>query len=553
MAEQTQDLPPIPRSERTTSEIAVQTLTRSAVDTVFGVPGVQLDYFVDALAQRTDEVRYVSCRHEQGAAHMADGYARSTGRTGVLAVVPGPGTLNATTGLATAFACSSPVLCVSANLTSSGINQGWGLLHEVRDQEAVLRSVTKQVVAVRDAADVSDALASGVATAHSGRPRPVAVSIPEDLLQRQPGRHIANPVRVHRVEPDQRAIEQAAALLSKAERPVIIAGGGAVAADAAAVLAALGDSLRAPVVTTSNGRGAISDRAPWALTSLGGREVLPQADAVLVVGSRGLRMNGQALIQNTPTVWLNVDADDFGPPREPTVSVLADARLGLIALGDALGPPASTWTVDDLVAVRARCEEQIDGLGELAAWVRAVRLGMADDAILVSELTQTGYLSRVAFPVYRSRGYLSAGYQGTLGYGVPTAIGAQVARPSAQVVSISGDGGFAYGMAELLTAVAHGIPATFVVFDDGAYGNVLRTQLTDFDGRQLGTRLHNPNFADLGAVFGVQSHTATNPDHLTDLLRGSAEQSQPSLLHVPVGRFADPGPLVREGSHASED
>ena len=533
----------------TGADTVADQLIQGGVDTIFGVPGVQLDFFVDAVARRKDRLRYVSCRHEQGAAHMADGYARATGRTGVFAVVPGPGVLNAMTGLATAFATSSPVLAIAANLPAWAIDGGLGLLHEISAQETVLRSATKQVLPVREPADLAAAVRDGLAATRDGRSQPVAVSIPENLLKETGGATFTTPQQ-KLVRPDGDTVAKAAQLLAGAERPVVITGGGVVAAGASDALGDLATALHAPVVTTANGRGALSDRHPWTLTSLGGREVLPDADVVLVVGSRGLRMDGTPLVRDTTTILLNADETDLGEPHKPAVALHGDARLGLTALTDALTTVRSQWTVADLDAIRTRCEASIDTLGEIAGWVRAVRKGMGDNDILVGELTQVSYLSRVAFPVYAPRTYLSPGYQGALGYGLPTAIGAQVGRPDVRVVSISGDGGFAYGMAELLTAAANTIPATFVVFNDGAYGNVLRTQVEEFDGRTLGTNLHNPNFADLGRLFGLDSFTATSPDRLTGLLTEAADR--PTLVEVPVGVFPDPGPLVREGSHAPQ-
>lgn len=529
-------------------------LVDGGVSTVFGVPGVQLDYFVDALARRAGALRYVACRHEQGAAHMADGYARATGRTGTFAVVPGPGVLNAMTGLATAYACSSPVFCLAANLSTWAIDGGLGLLHEIRTQEDVLNAVTKQVLPVREADALAPAVRDALAATRSGRPQPVAVSLPEDLLK-EPVSDAPVPAarEAHRIVPDEKTVARAAHLLAEAERPVVLSGGGVAAADATEALGHLATRLRAPVVTTSNGRGALSDRHSWTLTSLGGREVLPAADVVLIVGSRGLRMDGSPLVAGARTILLNADPEDLGQPHEPEVALLGDARLGLEALGASLPAVRSVWTPQDVAAVRELCAQRIAAAGELADWVGALRGGMADEDILVGELTQVSYLSRVAFPVYAPRTFLSAGYQGTLGYGVPTAVGAQVARPDVRVVSVSGDGGFAYGMAELLTAVQHRVPATFVVFDDGAYGNVLRTQVEEFDGRTLGTGLHNPDFADLGRIFGLHSSTAASPQQLTGLLKDAAAADRPTLVHVPVGTFSDPGPLVREVRHVPQD
>lgn len=532
------------------ADVVADQLIAGGVDTIFGVPGVQLDYFVDAVARRASRLRYVSCRHEQGAAHMADGYARSTGRTGVLAVVPGPGVLNAMTGLATAYATSSPVLNVAVNLPTWAIDGGLGLLHEIRGQETVLGSVTKYVYAVRENDDLATAVRDALAATRDGRPQPVAVSIPEDLLK-APGGPTTEASRQQRVAPDAKNVAKAAAILAGAEHPVIVCGGGVNAAGASEALGELATKLRAPVVTTANGRGALSDRHPWTLTSLGGREVLPSADVVLIVGSRGLRMDGKPLVTGT-TILLNADAEDMAAPHAPAVALHSDAQLGLLALAAELAASKSVWTPEDVTAIRKQCGERIAELGEIAEWVGALRDGMADDDVLVGELTQVSYLSRVAFPVYAPRTFLSPGYQGALGYGVATAIGAQVGRPDAKVVSISGDGGFAYGMAELLTAVAGGIPATFVVFNDGAFGNVLRTQLEQFDGRTIGTNLHNPDFADLGRVFGLDSFTATSPKQLTGLLNEEAAAGRPTLVEVPVGVFPDPGPLVREGSHVPQ-
>ena len=528
-------------------------LVVAGVSTIFGVPGIQLDYFVDAIARRRRLVRYVSCRHEQGAAHMADGYARASGRVGVFAVVPGPGVLNSMTGLATAYACSSPVLCLAANLPTWAIDGGLGLLHEIRAQEEVLRSVTKAVLPVRAVGDLAAAVREGLTAARSGRPQPVAVSIPEDLLKEALGGSPETvPDEARRVVPDPDTVASAAQVLASARRPVILCGGGVAAAGASEALGNFATKLRAPVVTTANGRGALSDRHQWTLTSLGGRAVLPHADVVLVVGSRGLRMDGTPLVSGTTLVLLNADEEDLGAPHQPKVALHSDARLGLEALDAELTTGHSDWAPEEVAAIRAQCAEKIAHLGELAEWVGALRDGMADDDILVGELTQVSYLSRVAFPVYAPRTFLSPGYQGALGYGIPTAVGAQVARPEVRVVSISGDGGFAYGMAELLTAVAHDVPATFVVFNDGAYGNVLRTQIEQFEGRTLGTNLHNPNFADLGRIFGLHSATAASPQQLTSLLKETAAATAPTLVEVPVGAFPDPGPLVREGSHVPQ-
>src|SRR5690606_38649875 len=304
--------------------------------------------------------------------------------------------------------------------------------------------------------------------AGSGRPRPVAVSIPDSVLKAPfHGSLVRQAATAVPVSPDPSQVAEAAALLAGADRPVIIAGWGAVTAGAAGGLEALAEKLRAPVVMTPNGRGAVSDRHAWALTSLGGRHGLPEADLILTVGSRGLRMDGKPLApRGTPQILLNADQADLGPPRESVVALHGDARLGVAALLGELDAGKSSWQASDLQAVRERCAAQIAELGPLAEWVSALRAGMPEPAVLVGDLTQVAYLARVAFPIYLPRTNLTAGYQGTLGYGVPTAIGAQIGRPDVPVVLVAGDGGFAYALGELLTAVAYQVPATFVVFND---------------------------------------------------------------------------------------
>jgi acetolactate synthase-1/2/3 large subunit len=324
----------------------------------------------------------------------------------VFAVVPGPGVLNAMTGLATAYSTSSPVLAIAANLPAWAIDGGLGLLHEISAQEDVLRSATKAVLPVRDNDDLAAAVRDALAATRDGRSQPVAVSIPENLLKEAGGATVPTPPQ-RLVRPDQDTVAKAAQLLANAERPVVLAGGGVVAAGASEALGALATKLRTPVVTTANGRGALSDRHPWTLTSLGGREVLPDADVVLIVGSRGLRMDGTPLVGDTTTILLNADETDLGAPHKPAVALHSDARLGLTALTGEISAVRSQWTTEDIDAIRTRCATAITELGEITDWVHALRAGMADDDVLVGELTQVGYLSRVAFPVYAPRTFLS--------------------------------------------------------------------------------------------------------------------------------------------------
>lgn len=534
----------------TGGDALAQQLVREGVTEVFGVPGVQLDYAIDGLAKFGDPITYRMTRHEQAASYMADGYARTTGRVGVCMVVPGPGLLNAMSGLATAYACSSPVVCIAGQIPSPTIGRGLGVLHEIQNQSRVLDAVTKWHALARAPQSVPWIVRKAFATVASGRPGPVAVEIPPDVLEHAddirpltpPGP--PEPKAISRVR-----LDRAADLLRRAARPVIYAGWGVQAADATAELLALAERLQAPVVMSEHGRGAISDRHPLALTALGGRPILPRADVVLAVGTRFVDGQGAAVVTRAGThiILLNADARHLGRPRRATVVLEGDARHGLAELGDRLTQLGSRSSPSEaLNRVRAWSGEQIAAIEPQWSWVKALRAAIPEDGILVSELTQVGYHAQVAYPVYGPRTFLTPGYQGTLGYGFPTALGAAVGNPGRAIVSIAGDGGFGWNLQELATARKYNLGLVTVVFNDGAYGNVRRGQKNRFGGRFLGTDLCNPDFVSLAAAFGVDATRVDAPDALEGALREAIRAGRPAVIDVPVGEMPSAWHLLHE-------
>jgi len=523
-------------------------LVLEGITDVFGIPGVQLDWAVDGLRQLGNQIRYVVPRHEQTTAYMADGYARSTGKIGTCMVVPGPGLLNAMAGLATAYACNSRVLAIVGNIHSSGLGKGWGLLHEVRHQSEILGTVTKWQAQARAPKEIPGIIREAVRQLHSGRPQPVGVEIAFDVLQASDDFDLVQPPAVDdgRMRPDSNSIEQAAALLAKAQLPVIFCGGGALAARATAALAALAEKLQAPVVLSENGRGALSDRHPLALTALAGRAVFAHADVALIVGSRfadtteGLpAWRGEAI----KYIWLNVNAEAWTPPRRADIAIEADAALGMEALAAAL-PRAHPSRGLDLAKARVWAEDLLQqNVPDLLGWIRALRAGLPDDGIFVNELTQVGYQTRSAFPVYAPGTYITPGYQGTLGYGYPTALGAAYGNPGRAVLCITGDGGFGWGMQELATATKYGLKPTVVVFNDGHFGNVKRMQEEQF-GAVMGSELHNPHFDRLADAFDVGYSRVETPAELEKLLKRSLGTG-PLLIEARVGELSSPWPYIR--------
>lgn len=530
----------------TGGEALAHQLVREGVTDVFGIPGVQLDWATDGLRKVAQSIRFVVGRHEQAASYMADGYARTTGRVGVCMVVPGPGLLNAMAGLATAYACNSPVLCISGDIYSPALGKGLGLLHEVRGQSQILGAVTKWQGRASRPEDIPALVSEAFRQIRSGRPQPVGIEIAHDVLSASADMELAEPhAGDGRLRPDPKAVEAAAALIAASRCPVIYVGGGAIAADAGAALAAFAEKLQAPVVMGENGRGAISDRHPLALDTLEGRAIFPHADLCVVVGSRFVETaQGQPAwpTGSMKYVYINADEAAWGPPRRADVALHADCALGLEALGAAIGqrPPIAL----ELDAVRAWAAVQMADIEPQGAWVRALRRAIPDDGILVNELTQVGYFARLAYPVHAPRTFIGPGYQGTLGYGFPTALGAAAGNPDKPVVSINGDGGFGWGMQELATARKYGLNIAIVVFNDGHFGNVRTLQEGQF-GTAFGVELANPDYRTLAAAFAIPYRSADTPDALEAALKDNFGAGGPMLIEARVGRMPSPWHLLR--------
>jgi acetolactate synthase-1/2/3 large subunit len=523
-------------------------LVLEGITDLFGVPGVQLDWAVDGLREVSNRIRYVVTRHEQAASYMADGYARTTGRIGACMVVPGPGLLNAMAGLATAYACNSRVLAIVGNIHSPAIGKGFGLLHEVRNQSAILGCVTKWQAQATTPAQIPALVREAVRELRSGRPQPVGLEIAPDVLAASADVTLLDPPanEDERLRPDPTAIEAAAALIAKSRCPVIYAGGGVLAAGATAALQALAEQFSIPVVLSENGRGALSDRHPLTLNPLGGRAVFAHADVVIVVGSRFADTTFGVPSWQAPGikyVWLNVDSAAWNPPRSAEVGIAGDARLGLEALAAAL-PRRKPDPDIDLGKVRNWANDQVRVAEPQMSYIRALRVGIPDDGILVNELTQIGYLARSMYPVYQPGTFVTPGYQGTLGYGFPTALGAAAGNPGRAVVSINGDGGFGWAMQELATLRKYNLNVAVVVFVDGHFGNVRRFQEEQF-GATYEVDLRNPAFDRLASAFDVPFARADSADALRQVLGRATRDRTPILIEAPVGPMPSPWGLMR--------
>ncbi len=514
-------------------------LRAEGVEVVFGLPGDQLMSALDAFVDEP-ELRYIVTRHEQATTYMADGYARAAGRPGVAMVVPGVGVYNAATGLATAYACSSPVLLLAGQVNREGIGRDLGLLHDVHDQLDVVRPITKWATRALTAAEIAPAVREAFARMTTGRPRPVHVEVPPEAFAESAPVGILAPTLTVAVAPDEAALDKAAQLLAGAAAPLIVAGGGVVLGGASAALVALAERLQSPVVTTREGKGAIDDRHPlsvgtmWVNRRL--RAVIDAADVVLAVGTR---FQGFGLGPQQRLVHVDVDADQIGRNHPVDVAVAGDAALALRALA-ALIPGGRASRVDEARAHRAATEAALRAIGPAAAMVEALRAGVPEDGIVVCDTTTVAYMCHMHYPVYLPRTYLSTSYMGTLGFGFPAALGAKVGRPDRPVVTVVGDGGFLFASNELATAVQHGIHTVTVVFDDGAYGNSNRDQRERFGGRELGTVLRNPDWVQLARAFGAEGVVVSDVGALTGAVREACATDASTVIAVPMDRLPSP-------------
>ena len=531
-----------------TAQVLVQSLIAHGIDTLYCLPGVQNDPFFDALYHHTDRLRPIHARHEQGAAYMALGAALATGRPQVFCVVPGPGFLNAGAALATAYATSAPVLALVGQIPSAMIGRGFGLLHEIPDQLSALRGLTKWAERVSGAQETAVHAVAAFRQMASGRPRPAGLEIPMDVWARdaQFEAPIA-PVAPEEPSIDDDAVEAAARLLGAAERPLIMVGAGAQ--DASGEIAAVAGLLQAPVGAYRGGRGVLDSRHPLSINLPLAHRLWASADAVLAVGTR-LQQPQQiwGLDAGIKVVRIDADPEELNRFRPPAVGIAARAAPALRKLINALSRHNRRRRprTDAMMALKeGHARELAAHLAPQIAFIEAIRAELPEDGIFVDELTQIGYVSRIALPVYRPRTFLSSGYQGTLGWGLAAALGAKLARPEAPVLAVAGDGGFLFNVQELASAVRHRVAVVTIVFNDGQYGNVRMFQEQNFGGRFIATDLANPDFAKLAESFGVAGLRADSPAELRAALRRAFALDAPAVIEVRCGEMPSPWPFIQ--------
>jgi thiamine pyrophosphate-dependent acetolactate synthase large subunit-like protein len=514
-------------------------LAAHGVEVVWGIPGTHNLELYAGLADAG--IRHLSPRHEQGAAFAADGYSRVTGRVGVCVTTSGPGVLNAATGLAQAYSDSVPVLLVAAGMPLRHPGLGNGELHEAKNLTGALEDLVAYAHRVTSVAEIPLAVAQAFARMTSGRPRPVVIEVPLDLLAEEADVDVAAAAPPPpEVAPNPGALDAAAALLADAQRPAILAGGGA--AGAADELRRIAERLGAPVVCSINGKGTLPEDHPLSVGAgyaVGAvRELVDDADVVLVIGSELAPSDlwWGPLELAAKAVRVDVDPVQAVTNAAPAVSVVADARLALTGLLERLGDRAAD--APDAHARGAHWREAFrdQASADAARWswlLEALAAALGRDGVVVADNAMVAYFGALEMlPAYRPRSFLFPTGFGTLGYAVPAAFGAKVGRPDARVLALSGDGGLMFTVAELAAAAQARVALPIVVVDNRGYGEI-RREMTERGDEPLGVDFDSPDFAALGRALGCHGVRADSRDTLDEALGRAFAAERPTVIHVP--------------------
>jgi 5-guanidino-2-oxopentanoate decarboxylase len=523
----------------TVGRLVVETLAANGIDTVFGIPGVHnLELYRGLELTR---LRHVLVRHEQDAAFAADGYARVSGHAAAAFVISGPGVSNALTAVAQAFSDSVPLLLIASAPIRASLGRGWGVLHELGDQRALAAGVTGYAGSARSDFDVRDALRAAFAALRAPRPRPAYLEIPLDLLA-EPTQ--LRPEALPRSAPPQlppaAPLADVLSLLQSAERPLLIAGGGARHAGAA--LRHLVESLDGYLITTVAAKGVVAESHPASLgTSLPyalTQEYVAAADVVLAVGTELSETDVYGTTRlPIPGRLIRIDVDErkLADHYGAAVRVRADATVTLEMLArDVRARRGWRSSAGDAAAVRAAIERQLDPAAVAA--LRTLRAALPADGVVFTDMTQIAYLGNFAFVAERPGVWFHPSGYGTLGYALPAALGAAIAQPQRPIVALAGDFGVQFTMAELTTAAELDVTLPLVVWNNGALGQI-RDDMRAAGIAPIGVVARNPDFVALAAACGASAARVSDSTQLEQALREALRRPGPTLLEISAPEF----------------
>ncbi len=522
----------------TGGQAVVRSLIKEGVDTIFGLPGVQNDWLYNALYDYRDEIRVIHTRHEQGAGYMALGYHLASGKVGVCNIVPGPGFLNSSAALATAWGLNAKVLSLTGQIPLKAQGKGRGVLHEIPDQLAIQRQLTKWANRATSPSEVPQLLSTAFHQLHNGRPRPVGVEVSMDVLQGQAAIDFSNYQKAETTLPyvADEQIDKALALIAQAKNPLLFVSSGAM--EASTEVEALAEYLQAPTFAYRTGKGILSSRHYLSFPVPAAHALWKTADLIIGIGSHvRMPLSKWGMDEQLKFISINIDETAHDRIVEPTLKITADSKQALQLLLKKIPsytPPAASRKTE-MVALRKAWNEQTAYLEPQSTILKIIRESLPDEGILVDELTQVGFASRIVYDAYLPRTYLCTGFMGTLGWGFQTALGAKVAKPEVPVISVVGDGGFMFGVQELATAVQHKIGVIILLFNNNLYGNVREMQENLYDNRVIATDLHNPDFVKMAHAFGANGVRVNNHEEMRQAIEAAKGKDIPTLIEVPIG------------------
>ena len=533
----------------TGAEIMVKCLAEEGVDTIFGYPGGAILPFYDAV-RASNTVKHILTAHEQGAAHAADGYARATGKVGVCVATSGPGATNLVTGLATAFLDSIPVVAFTGQVNKSLI--GHDAFQEV-DITSITMPVTKHNFLVKDPKNLAQTIRLAFQIAKTGRPGPVLVDIPRDVQTAVVDYTVDKLREVREVLPDQELVNRACEVINNAKRPVMIIGGGVINADGEYDAMHLCEKLHIPVVSTLMGLGAISAyrKLFLGLTGLHGHvkanNAIKEADVILAVGTRfNDRVTGDAkkYTKHKHIIHLDIDQAEVDKNVSTGLGITGNMNITLNLLEKGTTPHnLDAWW--DLIGTWPSNDEDC-GNSAAPAFFTALNPVITDkDFVITTDVGQHQMWAAQNLRIQFARQFISSGGLGTMGFGLPAALGAKLARPEASVISISGDGGFKMTSSELYTIAQYNIPVVSIVINNTGLGMIRQLQTVLFDERFITCELEPcVDFVKLASAYGIEGEHVNTPEALAEAVEKAMKLNKPYLIEVHIDRNNMVEPMV---------
>ncbi|KXB01585.1 acetolactate synthase catalytic subunit [candidate division MSBL1 archaeon SCGC-AAA261F17] len=547
----------------TGAEALIEALKAEDVEHIFGIPGGAMIDVYDVLYDET-EIEHILTRHEQGAAHAADGYARASGKPGVCMATSGPGATNLTTGITTAMMDSSPVIAITGQVPKHLL--GTDAFQEA-DALSIMLSVTKHNLMLRDSAEVPEQVNLAFKIATTGRPGPVHLDFPKDVQQSEAEVKIPTEAEYSgksRIEPKKEEVQEAVEILAEAGRPLIFAGGGVILSQAWPELVKLAEKMQIPVVTTSMSLGVIPEDHPLALGMIGmhGRMAanvaITECDALLGVGVRfDDRATGDLryFAPKADIIHIDIDQVELGKNVRVAVPIEADAKSALktmlkMASSKVKNKPSKQW-VQRVKGLREKFAPKMDYDDVPIKPQRVIKEAMSvldDDAIITTEVGQCQMWAAHYYTVKKPRKFINSGGLGTMGFGFPAAIGAKVAQPDCQVVDIAGDGSFLMNSQELATAVENDVPVVVCILNNRYLGMVKQWQDLFYDERRSATDLgESPDFTELAESYGAYGARITKPGDIAPRMKEALESGKPAVLDVVIDPDEQVLPMVPAG------